>query len=94
MLIKYLLDSTIQYGTRYIQRIMHYLIYSLLGIFSSFLLINPAHADMTSGDWLRAMHHAVHHLQYTGRFVYQVGSDMEVMQMQHERSAELSLIHI
>lgn len=87
MLIKYLLDGKMQ-------QIMHRLLYGLLGIFSSFLCISPTYANMTAGDWLRAMHHAVHHLQYTGRFVYQVGSDMEVMQMQHERSAEQEFAHL
>ncbi len=33
------------------------------------------------------MHHAVHHLNYEGRVVYQVGSELEVMHLQHQGAA-------
>ena len=39
---------------------------------------------MSAVAWLQAMHHAVHHLNYEGRVVYQVGSDLEVMHLQHQ----------
>ncbi len=42
---------------------------------------------LTAADWLQAMHHAVHHLDYEGRVVYQVGSELEVMHLQHQSHA-------
>ncbi|MEL6722250.1 MAG: MucB/RseB C-terminal domain-containing protein [Pseudomonadota bacterium] len=45
-------------------------------------------------DWLQAMHHAVHHLNYEGHVVYQVGSDLEVMHLHHEGKATGEVEHL
>ena len=53
-------------------------------LLSSVLLSATAQAqELTAADWLQGMHHAVHHLNYEGRVVYQVGTELEVMHLHH-----------
>ncbi len=49
---------------------------------------------LSSAEWLQAMHHAVHHLNYEGRVVYQVGSDLEVMHLHHQGHASGEVEHL
>jgi sigma-E factor negative regulatory protein RseB len=59
-------------------------LYLLMGCFS----VGFAQAAMQPVDWLRGMHDAVHHLNYEGRMVYQVGAELEVMHLEHKTDAE------
>ena len=45
-------------------------------------------AAMPAADWLDDMHYAIHHLNYSGRFIYQVGSDVATLNLQHQGHTE------
>lgn len=52
---------------------------SLLG-----LMLLPAIAIAGADEWLERMNHALHALDYEGRFVYQHGQTLEAMYISHE----------
>ena len=84
-----------KHGLMQLQRRMFVRIAALLS--GGFILSVACQAQavaLSPADWLQAMHHAVHHLNYEGRVVYQVGSDLEVMHLQHQGDASGEIEHL
>lgn len=70
--------------SKHLKRMMLY----VLTVLSSGFGAQMAQAAKLPVDWLNDMHHAIHNLNYAGPVVYQVGSNVAVMQLEHTAHAE------
>ena len=62
-------------------------LYALI-LFSGCFGLHWAQAAMPPADWLDDMHYAIHHLNYAGRFIYQVGPDVATINLQRQGHGE------